>query len=105
MNRSIFKSVIAGILLGTAAFFMPFFLLKALFFIFIISAIFRMVMWRKHYWGSWQYIAYSDKIRNMSEEEYNEFKNKMNKWNEHCCSGRGWRNCDTKENCTPNETK
>jgi hypothetical protein len=107
MTRSILKPIIAGILLGTAAFFMPFFILKAILFIFIIGTIFRAIMWRRHYWGKWQYIAYTDKIRNMSEEEYKEFKDKMNNWNHNCCDNKNWnwRNCDSKENCETTESK
>jgi hypothetical protein len=87
MKRSVFKPIIAGILIGAAIYFVPFFALKTLFFILIIGAIFRMFSWRRYHWRSHYYVAYADKIRSMSEEEYNEFKNKMNRWNQdYCCN-------------------
>ena len=100
MKRSLFKPIIGGILIGAAAFFAPFFLLKALLFFFIIGAIFRMFMWRRYYHGGPRYyMAHVDKIRTMSAEEYSSFKEKINKWDNHCGYGR-WNNCGyDKYNC------
>ncbi|MBA3664702.1 MAG: hypothetical protein H0W61_10905 [Bacteroidetes bacterium] len=105
MKRSIFKPIIAGVLIGSAAFFMPFFLLKAVFFFVIIGSIVRMVMWRRYYGGAHRYqLVNADKIRSMSEEEYTAFKNKMNSrnnqcgsWqNHHCYERPDWKDCDSK---------
>ncbi len=90
MNRGIIKSVIGGILIGTAAFFAPFLLIKTLLFFFIIGAIFRMIFWRRmfHYARPMMQTAYADKIRNMSEEEFTAFKSKMNEMHRHCYHNR-----------------
>ncbi len=69
MNKSIFKLVVVGIALGTAAFFMPFFLIKATIIFIIFGAVFRF-MGR----GRGRHFAYADTIRNMSPEEYAAFK-------------------------------
>lgn len=79
MKRSIFKPIVFGILFGAAAFFAPFFLIKIVLFMMFMSFIFRMFWWRS---GGWQRgmqfkSIYADKIRNMSEEEYTQFKNKF----------------------------
>jgi hypothetical protein len=115
MKRSIFGPIIFGILLGAAAFFAPFFLLKAVFFFMIIGFIMRMFWWRRHGWHHrYQYqLAYADKIRSMSDEEYAGFKNKFKScgdyyhgrcaanYTEHgCCYNRCDKNCDN----TPGNT-
>lgn len=89
MNRGIIKSVIGGTLIGAALFFAPFFVLKMMLFFFIIGGIFRMLFWRRMYhWGRpHMYMAMADKVRNMSEEEYTEMKNKMNNWQHNCYQG------------------
>ncbi|MDQ1087249.1 hypothetical protein [Siphonobacter sp. SORGH_AS_1065] len=75
MNNTILKSILAGILLGGALFVLPFFLLRiALFFLFI-GAIFRLFRGPRH-WGHrrpWR-SDFTDRIRQMSDEEYAEFK-------------------------------
>ena len=84
MDSRFLKLVVGGILLGTAIFFVPFFLLK----IAGMFLIFGLVMWifkgrrRSHHWG-----GYADRIRSMSEEEYADFKSKAS--HGHCG---GWRN-------------
>jgi hypothetical protein len=103
MKRSVFKPIIAGILIGAAIYFAPFFALKTIFFILIIGAIFRMFSWRRYHWRSHYYVAYTDKIRSMSEEEYNQFKSRMNHWNhDYCCYGSENYSCGrNKENQSP----
>lgn len=104
MNRGIIKSVIGGALIGAAAFFAPFLLIKTVLFFFIIGAIFRMIFWRRMYhWGRpHMYMAMADKVRNMSEEEYAELKNKINNWNSHCCHNGCHANYKTEENKNTN---
>ncbi len=125
MKRSIFKSILVGALFGAAVYFIPFFLFKALFFFLIIGFIFRMIWWRGFRWGHrYHYqVQMADKIRSMSEDEYNALKNKMNDWNNwdhyNCGSknyrrgyyGRGgcndtWcdKGCDTPKEKTDSET-
>jgi hypothetical protein len=90
MKRSIFGPIVFGILFGAAAFFAPFFLLKAVFFLMIIGFIFRMFWWRRQAWyyGQHYRMAYIDKVRKMSDEEYSEFKNKFSD-----CRGYHYRGC------------
>lgn len=86
MNRGIIKSVVGGAIIGTALFFAPFFVLKTMLFFFIIGGIIRMIFWRRmmYWWRPQMYMAMADKVRNMSEEEYADLKNKMNHWNGNC---------------------
>lgn len=83
MMKQIFKAVALGILIGAAFFVMPFFLLKLFLFFMIIGAIFRLVWGGKHKhgwhrgWGPGYQFAMADKIRNMSDEEYTQFKNRV----------------------------
>ena len=92
MKRSILKPIAFGLLFGAAAFFAPFMILKVMFFFFIIGGIMRMIFWGRYRGGGHQYyMAYADKIRGMSEDEYSEFKNtclagrqEMNNWRGGC---------------------
>jgi hypothetical protein len=110
MKRSILKPVAFGILFGAAAFFAPFFLIKGFFFFLFIGFVFRMIWWRGYRWGHhFRYqMVMADKIRSMSDEEYNELKNKLNDCDNHYsgrgCHGRGWnRGCysDRYDTCEP----
>lgn len=84
MNRSIFKPIVFGVLFGTAAFFVPFLILKMFFFFMIMGLVIRLFWWngRSHYRLRY-HMAYADKIRNMSDEEYAAFKNKAGR-NDYC---------------------
>lgn len=89
MNKHVFKSVLGGIAFGAILFFAgPFILLILLLkFIFTPFGMGRM-MYRQH--GPWQggpsmRFAMADKIRSMSEEEFTQFKNKMNNQRYGCC--------------------
>ena len=75
MNYQVLKTILFGALIGAALFYMPFFVVKVLIFFLIIGFIFR-VFGRRRYYGpsGW---AYADKIRGMSDEEYDSFKNKF----------------------------
>lgn len=89
MNRGILKALIGGAILGTALFFAPFFVLKTMLVFFIIGSLFRFLFWRRMvHWSRPQlYMAMADKVRNMSEAEYSEFKSNMNHWEQHGCQG------------------
>jgi hypothetical protein len=83
MTKQFIKPILIGILAGAAFFIMPFFLLRALLFFLIIGALFRLFRGRR-YWG-WRggrfsgfHPAFADTIRNMSDEEYNAFRQKFN---------------------------
>ena len=101
MAKQFFKMILIGILTGIALFMMPFFLIKFLIFFLIIGAICRL-WWggkRRSGWGRGYHFAYADKIRNMNDEEYKAFKEKLNSSScnyYHGCGGY-YNNCDNWE--------
>lgn len=72
MKRRIIKPVLAGILLGAALFFIPFFVLRVTVFLLITGIMFSLFAGRRRF--AERRTAFADHIRNMSEEEYNRFK-------------------------------
>lgn len=81
MNKTIFKTVIGGALLGTFIFFTgPLILIVLLLkFIFTPFGMGRMMMTRR-FWPMGQVqppFAFAEKIRNMSEEDYTVFQSKI----------------------------
>ncbi len=79
MTRLIFKPILAGILIGAALFFIPFFLLRVLIVFLIIGGLFRLFGGRgfRGRYNRGFHPAFADKIRNMSDEEYNQYKQNM----------------------------
>lgn len=79
MNNQLLKTILVGVLIGAAIFAAPFFAVKVLIFFLIIGIIFRVFRGRGYYhrrrwgYGPW---AYADKIRGMSDQEYQEFQEK-----------------------------
>lgn len=76
MNRGILKPIAGGVLLGAALFFIPFFVLRVIAFLLIVGLIFRLFSGRRRFgrhFGDRRF-AFADRIRNMSEEEYQNFK-------------------------------
>jgi hypothetical protein len=82
MKRSIFKPILAGILIGAALFFIPFFLLRVLIVFLIIGGLFRLFGGRgfRGRYNRGFHPAFADKIRNMSDEEYNQYKQNIERW-------------------------
>lgn len=74
MKHHIFKSIVIGVVLGAAFFFAPIFILKAMIIMLIISVMFRLIAGRWSRRGHGLHFALADTIRNMSDEEYNRFK-------------------------------
>ena len=81
MNNTLLRSILAGLLLGVALFIMPFFLIRLVFFFVIIGALFRLFgggRFRRSNWGRGRDFGYTpafaDRIRQMSDDEYNQFK-------------------------------
>lgn len=81
--NTILKSILAGLLLGAALFILPFFLLRMFLFFLLIGGLFRLIRGRRRgYWGyggpgRWGHghrFAFTDRIRQMSDEEYAAFK-------------------------------
>ena len=78
----ILKGIMGGALFGAALFFIPFILMRVLFFFIIIGFIFRLVRggrsrWGRGPFGGWggrKQFAFADYIRGMSDDEYNRFK-------------------------------
>lgn len=90
MNRTYAKLIVGGILLGVAVYFVPFFIMK----VFVFFIILGMFSWffrgrrrqhRQYYW------AMADRIRSMSDEEFEQFKEQRS----HC--GRRWSNTKNEE--------
>jgi hypothetical protein len=84
MTRSILGTVLCGVIVGALAFFMPH-LLIGLFILCIIVKAFHCCGRRRGCCGHGRFYGHgherlfymADKIRKMTEEEYEEFKNKM----------------------------
>jgi len=75
MTTRILRPIFAGIVLGAAVFFFPFFLLRVLLIVLVIGALFTLFRRRgygRHYRG--YYLSFADKVRNMTEDEYRAFK-------------------------------
>lgn len=79
MNRQLIKTILGGVILGTALFFLPFFVLKVLVIFLLFGLVFKFFGRRKGYRGyrgpsGW---AFADKIRGMNDDEYSAFKERM----------------------------
>lgn len=86
MNNTFVKSIVVGALVGVAFFMMPFFLIRAVLFIAILGGLFRLLGgrrlgrrgWGRGY-GRGYMPAFADQIRQMSDEEYNQFKQRYSR--------------------------
>lgn len=76
MNLRIVKPIAAGVLLGAAVFFIPFFVLRVAAFLLILGMVLRLFAGRRRFGSRFadRRIAFADHIRNMNEEEYDRFK-------------------------------
>lgn len=92
MNKSIFKPIVFGVLFGALAFLMPFFLLRVLFFFLIVGALFRLFGRRRHRqgWGGGP-MAFAERVRSMSDEEFEAFRTRAMQHRQHCGRGPGRR--------------
>ncbi|MCH5689000.1 hypothetical protein LWM68_34955 [Niabella sp. W65] len=80
MNRSILKPIIAGVLIGAALFFIPFFVLRVVTVVLIVGLLFR--LFGRRSWGPGnrrqeRFTRFADKVRNMTDEEYAQFKERF----------------------------
>ncbi|GAB4019009.1 hypothetical protein [Spirosoma koreense] len=89
MNNTLLRSILAGLLVGAALFIMPFFLLRLIVFLLIVSALFRLFgggRFRRGGWGrsrGFGYMpAFADRIRQMSDDEYAAFRQRYDY--DHC---------------------
>ncbi len=81
MKNSIFGTILIGILIG----FLAFFATKLLVVLLLIGAIVKLSgrgKWKSEQWRSYK-LAYADKLRNMSAEDYETFKSNSGKGNCH----------------------
>jgi hypothetical protein len=80
MTKSLITTIAKGMLIGTALFFLPPFLLL----LFIPLMLFHIFMFRKMKGGNYHNykLAFADKVRSMSDEDYEQFKSQGP---EHCC--------------------
>lgn len=70
-----------ALLLFMGLWLVPFVLFKTLMLFIIVGSIFKFMMrrrWRKHFWG-YQVPAFADRIRSMSDEEYDAFRDKFSR--------------------------
>ena len=78
MNSQIIKTIIVGALLGAAIFAAPYFVLKAFVFLLVIGLLIRLFRGRRYYrrgpWGFHGGMAFAEKVRSMSDDEFEEFK-------------------------------
>lgn len=80
--KSILKSIVVGVALGATLFFMPFFIIGMLFLGLFFKLMFRRKMLR--HFGTHR-LAFAEKIRTMSEDEFTQFKNNFASGNfNHC---------------------
>lgn len=73
----IFRAIIIGALAGAALFFLPFFILRGFLFFLFIGFVIRLIAfgrWRRRGFGGGDFRTFADKVRSMSDEEYNNFK-------------------------------
>lgn len=91
MNRSYLKLIIGGILLGVAIYFVPFFVLKVIAFMLILGFLGWLFGGRRHHHRH-HYWAMADRIRQMSDEDYDRFKK------ERSMCRHGWYHHNTEKN-------
>lgn len=80
MNTQVIKSIVIGALLGALIFAIPFMAIKLFFFLLVVGLVFKLIRGRgRRYYGpaGW---AYADKIRQMSDDEYQQFKNRYSRY-------------------------
>jgi|GEM_PF-4246548 len=71
MTKSIFKSILAGVLIGTALFLMPFFLLNMILVVLLLGAAFRLFSGGRM---QSRRVMYAEYVRKMTEDEFAQFK-------------------------------
>ena len=81
MNYKLVKPIVGGLILGAILFFFPFFAVKVVGFLLILGLIFWLFRGRRSYWRKYA-MVHPDKIRSMSDEEYESFKSNFGR--SHC---------------------
>ncbi len=73
MTNQILKPILVGLIIGAALYYLPFFFVGKAFFILLILFFFFGFFRHRRYRGPYGW-NYADKIRSMSDEEYDQFK-------------------------------
>ena len=73
MNYTVIKPIFGGLMLGSILFFFPFFIVKILGFFLILGLFFWLFKGRRSHWSKYA-MVHPDKIRSMSEEDYEKYK-------------------------------
>ena len=73
MTNQILKHILVGLTVGATLYYLPFFFLGKVIFILLIMAFFFGFFRHRRYKGPYGW-NYADKIRSMSDEEYDIFK-------------------------------
>lgn len=83
MATTILKSILIGALMGAMIFFAPGFIIGLA----LTMLIFRLMMGRRMRGGRYgEYkLVFADKVRSMSDEEYEQFKSKVHDHKHRCC--------------------
>ena len=83
MATTLLKSILVGALMGAMIFFAPGFIIG----LFLTFLIFRLMIGRRMRGGrTGEYrLAFADKVRSMSDEEYEQFKSNVHAHHRHCC--------------------
>lgn len=83
MATTLLKSILIGTLMGAMIFFAPGFIIGLV----ITFLIFRLMIGRRMRGGRYtEYrLAFADKVRSMSDEEYEQFKSNVHTHHRHCC--------------------
>jgi len=85
MTTTVLKIIAIGAVIGAVAFFAP-----VVLFTFLLAAmLMRLFFFRR--FSHWNFaahkLAFADKIRSMSDEEYASFKTRITSYNAHHCAG------------------
>ena len=102
MNKSIFKAVVVGAAFGATAFFAPHVAIG----LFLFFGLVRLFCCRRHAMACCgmhhhgHHLYFADHIRSMSEEEYAQFKSKIEAPHHSCCKGK--KECCKEENSITN---
>ena len=83
MKTSLLKSILVGASIGAVLFVLPHFIIGCLIFFAVMKLFFFRHSARR--FGSYGFMRMADRIRAMSTEEFELFKQQRGAWNDSCC--------------------
>jgi hypothetical protein len=88
MTKSVLKAIVAGLLAGAILYFAPMVFFGLLFFALLAKMMFfgGMMMHHRHGGYGGHHLAFADKIRSMSDEDYQAFKGRFASGHSCCCA-------------------